>query len=406
MSIQSFLNIDNNNDEKDIILVVEDEPVSCEIVKQQLINNNFFVETSRDGIDALEKINKGFKPNLILLDIMMPIKDGYEICKELREKYSPNELPIIMLTTLNDISSIVKGFNCGANDYLYKPVENKELMARVKTHLNVVKLNNKLIQTNKLLENEIIERKNAQNSLMKANEQLKELVATKDKFISIIGHDLKNVFFVLINLAKIQNKLIDHNSKSKLSEIAKKLYLSINNAYNLFNNLLTWAKLQTGKTPFNPTIFSINIIINNSFILLNNYAQEKNIELIFHKENNFSVFADKNMIDAVIRNLVSNAIKYTKEGGKIEINTEQKINNIIIKVADNGVGIEDEQIKKIFKLETCSISGTKGEKGTGMGLILCKDYIKKNDGKIWFETKIGHGSTFFISLPINENNYF
>jgi len=406
MNIQSILNNDNHIDDKDMILVVEDEPVSCEIVKQQLINNNFFVEISRDGIDALEKINKGFKPDLILLDIIMPIKDGYEICKEMRKKYSPIELPIIMLTSLNDISSIVKAFEYGANDYLYKPVENKELLARVKTHLNVMKLNNKLIQTNKILENEIIERKNAQNSLMKANEQLKELVATKDKFISIIGHDLKNVFFVLINLAKILNKLIDHKSKSKLSEIAKKLFLSINNAYNLFNNLLTWAKLQTGKTPFNPTIFSLNIIINNSIILLNNYAQEKNIELIFDKNNNFSVFADKNMLDAVIRNLVSNAIKYTNEGGKVEVNTEQQNNKIIIKVSDNGVGIQDTQIKNLFKLETCSISGTKGEKGTGMGLILCKDYIKKNNGEIWFETKIDHGSTFFISLPIDENNFF
>jgi len=247
---------------------------------------------------------------------------------------------------------------------------------------------------------DITEKKLAQIKLEQYLEELKEANATKDKFFSIIAHDLKNPFGALKNLTEILKDMYNEFSEEEKTEIISEMYNSAHKVYELLENLLTWSRSQRGKIEFQPEETNLKLIIYNSFELLKEAANKKNIKLTDATPDEFIINCDVNMITTVVRNLVSNAIKFTPEGGEIKIFTEENDQEVIVSVQDSGIGIAKEDIAKLFRIDVHHTTiGTSDEKGTGLGLILCKEFIDKHNGRIWVESEPGRGATFKFALP-------
>ena len=263
----------------------------------------------------------------------------------------------------------------------------------------------KLRHDKKILEEKVSERTrqiNEQNQLIiSKNEELKELNGTKDKFFSIIGHDLRNPFNVIISLSDILLSGYKKFDADKVEYYLSNINNSSKHAHELLENLLTWARIQTQSIPFDPELFNMNVKIIETIDLLEVVSSKKNIRInIFAKEEVF-IYADVNMFSTIFRNLLENAIKFTHPDGQVSIHINKKEDYCEITVEDNGVGISNEIIEKIFKVGSKHTTlGTNKEKGTGLGLILCKEFIEKHNGKIWVESIEGVGSKFIFTMPL------
>ena len=243
---------------------------------------------------------------------------------------------------------------------------------------------------------DITEIKNSELSLI-------ELNATKDKFFSIIAHDLKTPFNSIIGFSELLVDNVKENDYDKVAEFAGIILQSSKRAMDLLINLMEWSQLQSGRMDFNPELFDVSMLIDEVILLLKGIADQKSITIENQLTRSVQVFADMEMISAVMRNLISNALKFTQTGGCISISALSKENEVIITVSDNGVGLPEDRINKLFILsESYSTPGTNKEKGTGLGLILCNEFIKKNNGLIWVESEIGKGSSFSFSLPLKQ----
>ena len=248
---------------------------------------------------------------------------------------------------------------------------------------------------------DVTERKEAETRLQKYMEDLKEVSATKDKFVSIISHDLKNPFHSINSALKLIM-----NEGEDISEEEKKTFLqgilnTSNRAYSLLENLLIWSRNQMGQIEFTPEKIQLFEISLETIGLLKNSSALKNITLTNHIGNEIFVKADRNMLETVLRNLLTNAIKFTRENGKVDIIAKSDSQFVEVSVLDNGIGIEAENIEKLFKIDKPFYTqGTKSESGTGLGLILCKDFIERNGGRIHVESEFGKGSRFSFTLPI------
>jgi signal transduction histidine kinase len=247
---------------------------------------------------------------------------------------------------------------------------------------------------------DLTERKRAEEELVELNRKLKELNATKDKFFSIIAHDLKSPFNSILGFSNLLESQIMEKDYQKVEEYARIIQTSSVRAMDLLMNLLEWSRSQTGRMVFKPEILMILPLINQATELLKASAQEKSITISAQLPENITVFADQAMIGTILRNLISNAIKFTYNSGKINISAEQTEEELMVSVRDNGVGIKPEDIEKLFRIdENRSTLGTQNEKGTGLGLILCKEFIEKHGGKIWVESTVGKGSNFYFTIP-------
>lgn len=247
---------------------------------------------------------------------------------------------------------------------------------------------------------DITEQKLAEQALKESEARLRELNATKDKFFSIIAHDLKSPFNSIIGLSNILVQQIQEKDYAAIEEYAGMIENSSQHAMDLLMNLLEWSRSQSGKMIFNPENINIVDLISQSTELFNALAQQKSISVLSEMPVNLHVCADKAMINTILRNLISNAIKFTNPGGEIVISTEQMPDELVVSVSDNGVGIDKESISKLFRIDKSSSTlGTANEKGTGLGLLLCKEFAERHGGRIWVESESGKGSKFSFSIP-------
>jgi PAS domain S-box-containing protein len=250
------------------------------------------------------------------------------------------------------------------------------------------------------------ERKLANEALKKSEARLFELNATKDKFFSIISHDLRSPFTSILGLSYILIEQIQNKDYEGLEKYATIMQDASKRAMDLLMNLLEWSRSQSGRIDFYPEYFKINTLLDEVVELFYSFSIQKSITTTKKMPINFLVHADKAMIGSVLRNLVSNAIKFTNRGGKIVISTEQHNKELVVSIADNGIGISEDLLPKLFRIEeSMSAPGTNNEHGTGLGLILCKDFIEKHGGRIWVESKSDgtsdeKGSTFKFTLPM------
>jgi len=233
------------------------------------------------------------------------------------------------------------------------------------------------------------------------NVKLEKLNIDKDRFISILGHDLKSPFNNLLGLSELLTKNIHKYDIDKIENFATNINQSAQRSFNLLEDLLKWANAQQGNIPFKPQNLDFTDVCQDTLEVLQPSANEKNIVINYSTANHLNVFADIDMLKTVLRNLVSNAIKFTNSGGAIRITAEQKDSNVTISVSDNGIGIAPDNLSKLFDIsEVLTTKGTERETGTGLGLLLCKEFVKKHDGKIWVESEVGKGSDFRFTLPI------
>lgn len=365
------------------IAIIDDELMNLEMlgfIIRQLGFGSTGIQHSLEAIEILEKS----VPDLILLDVKMPKMDGFELCSKIKEHRKLKEVPIIFLTGLDQTENKIKGLELGGVDYITKPFNPLELKARVKTH---------------------IELSMAKRKVEEQAKKLKEDIAVKNRMFSIIGHDLRSPLSAAkLKMDFIQRGIIDHTSPDFINGTVYEISRTMDEALNLLQNLLGWGKSESGQIEIIPEKIALHDIADETFRLLKLPSSHKEIGLINEVPQETYAYADMNTTKTVLRNLVSNAIKFTPKQGKIAIGAETKGKWVYISVTDNGKGITTEDIKKILNpKEHFSQLGTEKEPGTGLGLVLCQIFIKKNGGKLSIESEPGKGSTFTFNLPLYQN---
>lgn len=239
---------------------------------------------------------------------------------------------------------------------------------------------------------------------LKENEKgLTQLNATKDKFFSIIAHDLKNPFNTLLGISELMISEPDIKHTEDFEELLQGMFQTAQSGHDLLENLLEWSRSQVGNIQLDQQSVSLKVLFNSSSIFFEETAKAKNITIVLSTIEDKRVYADANMVDFIIRNLINNAIKFSHQGSSIEISVSTKDEYQQICVEDSGIGMNEATIDKLFKIEhSIQRNGTNNERGTGLGLILCKEFVEKNDGEIWVESTPGKGSCFCVSLPLSE----
>ncbi len=242
------------------------------------------------------------------------------------------------------------------------------------------------------------------------NRKLKMLIAelritnqTKDKFFSIISHDLKNPFNVILGMSELLIQNIEKYPKEKIKEFVEHIYNTSKKTYELLENLLEWSKLQRGKIQPVFKHFTLVQVTDNVVQLVKSMAEQKYIQLSTEINSDITIVADIEMIKTVLRNLITNSIKFTEINGQIVVKAHTESNNLIISIEDNGIGMEKTVVDSLFRIDSkISTRGTQGEKGTGLGLLLCKELVELNNGKIEVESKVDEGTKFRLVFPVNE----
>ena len=574
---------------KGVVLVVDDKLENLEVLTEILTMYDYQVCQAQSGQLALTAAREQ-PPDLILLDIMMPGLNGYEVCQQLKAEEVTRDIPVIFLSALNETGNKVRAFEAGGLDYITKPFEIREVLARVETHVTLRNMRQRLQEQNFCLQQELNERKRAEdalqhrnrqlqllnqvgqmfsaslelehvlelilgeiqrlldvyalsfwvivpatrellcmqaqgpgsaellhwrltpgqgitgwvaehgesivipdtwaderhfksvdkqtglpirsmlslplrvkgavigvlnlvdlrvghftshdlillepiaaaaasaienarlytlaqqelaerkeaeaallaahNELQAKNAQLQELNASKDKFFSIISHDLRSPFTALLGFAQLLAENIDQYEHAQIKHQVGLLHASAERLYALLENLLTWARLQRGMMEHHPELIALAELVEDNVALFAARAEQKQVTLTAAIPASISAYADYSMVNTVLRNLVSNALKFTRAGDFIEISVQAGETSVAMAVADTGIGIRPEDFPKLFRLDAQYTNiGTAGEAGTGLGLLLCQELVERNHGKIRVTSAVGQGTTFTFTLP-------
>ena len=555
------------------ILVVEDSPTQAMLLKKILVNRNYRVEVATDGEKAIQWLLEN-KASLVISDIIMPGMDGFSLCREIKSRFSDENLSVILLTSLNGTDEVIEGLNAGADSFIIKPYDQDYLISHIEKLLaekagvqiekisfgteiifggkkrviqadqqQIVKLllniyegsieqNKRLLEAqenlqtlnenleslvderteelgiqnsllsslinspgdiiifaldrnycyttfnenhrremkkiwnadiregvnildcmsipelktvakqsidhalngeflteiqhqpgvdiyyefnwNPILQNnevagvtvfikDISERKRVEFEIQSKNEQLEKLNAEKDKFFSIIAHDLRSPLSAFLGFTEMMVEDLPNMKLDDLQKMAVSMQSSAENLYRLLENLLEWAKIQRGLVSYDPEVFSLLSITNESLTMVQELAQRKSITIHSDISGELKVFVDSNILQTVLRNLISNALKFTPKGGKVSLEAKKSgTRQVEISVKDSGIGMSPALLKNLFEISSKSNrKGTDGEPSSGLGLILCKEFVGKLGGKIWVESEEGKGSEFSFTIPLN-----
>lgn len=364
------------------ILIVDDVMSNVLLLKVLLTNEKFAIATASNGRQALEQVEKE-NPDLVLLDVMMPDMSGFEVAQHLKSNPNTADIPIIFLTALNSTADIVKGFQVGANDFISKPFNKEELIIRVTHQISLVA---------------------AKRLILSKTEELQRTIAGRDKLYSVIAHDLRSP---MGSIKMVLNMLILNLPSEKIGAEMYELLTMANqtteDVFSLLDNLLKWTKSQIGK--LNVVYQDVDLVeVTDGVIeIFSMVASLKKIRIREMKPEKMMVNADIDMLKTVVRNLLSNAIKFSKENSEVLVKMEEVDGMAVVSVQDYGCGISEEGQKKLLHTDThFSTFGTNSEEGSGLGLLLCKDFVVKNGGKLWFTSKEGEGSIFSFSIPVKK----
>jgi two-component system, sensor histidine kinase and response regulator len=386
-----------------VILCIDDESIVLDSLKEQIqkgLQGTFTVEIAESGDEALEifeeLLHDGIEVPIVIADFIMPGMKGDALLEKLHDlKPSTKKILLTGQASLEGIGNAINKANLYR--FISKPWEKDDLIMTLQEALisydqgkTIMLQNDELRELNQSLEKKVELR----------TRELNELNATKDKFFSIIAHDLKNPFNTMMGFTELMLDNLKDYSYEKLKEFISILHDTSKQSYALLENLLEWSRSQTGRLQMNVERVDLHDLIEENINLLSNLAAKKKILLNNDIRQGDFVKADINMVHTVIRNLVSNAIKYTREGGSITLDASESNGFYEVSVSDTGVGIKPENLQKLFRIDiTYTTHGTADETGTGLGLILCKEFITKNKGDIWVESEFGKGSTFRFTLP-------
>ncbi|HEX5743254.1 MAG TPA: hybrid sensor histidine kinase/response regulator [Flavobacteriaceae bacterium] len=357
------------------ILIVDDVAENIVLLQSLLDNAGYTTQSTTEGSIAIKLCNST-QFDLMLIDVRMPDMDGFETAKCIRNNTKNFETPILFLLVKTDEENKPKAFINGGVDIITKPFYKEELLARINTHIIIQEQHTKLVELN----------------------------ITKDRFISILAHDLRNPFNSLIGFSDMLQHSIELAEMDKIKKYAEIIQNTSKNTFDLLNNLLSWAYSQQQGVLIKKEHFNLYTILKEILLVTESIAEAKNIEIYINSDKNLHVLTDKEMLKTILRNLITNAIKFSFENTIIKIKTNIVDEFVEITISDNGIGMDENTQHTLFNiLDSKSNKGTKGEVGTGFGLILCKEYVEKNGGKIWVESILGKGSDFIFSIPFSNS---
>lgn len=364
------------------ILIVDDVMSNVLLLKVLLTNEKFQIATASNGRQALDQVEKE-KPDLVLLDVMMPDMSGFEVSQQLKSNPETSEIPIIFLTALNSTADIVKGFQVGGNDFISKPFNKEELIIRVTHQISLIA---------------------AKRIIIAQTEELRRTIMGRDKLYSVIAHDLRSP---MGSIKMVLNMLIlnlpSDNIGDEMFELLTMANQTTEDVFSLLDNLLKWTKSQIGKLKVVYQDVDMVEVTEGVIEIFSMVAGLKKITIRLEAPQRLGVYADIDMIKTVIRNLISNAIKFSNEETEILVTVGTQDDMAVVSVTDSGCGIDEENQKKLLHTDThFSTFGTNNEEGSGLGLLLCQDFVVKNGGKLWFTSVKNEGSTFSFSIPLKK----
>jgi signal transduction histidine kinase len=393
-------------DEKHLkILLVEDNPGDVYLIQELLRTSGiqFSVERTSSLVDAIKMAGRN-EYDAVLLDLGLPDSFGLDTIRKF-DAININA-PVVVLTGLDDEEIALATVKEGAQDYLIKSkLTGDSIVRAIRYGIERKKMFRELTVAKEELQklNEELDQKvqTRTRELEIYATELKELNATKDKFFGIIAHDLKNPLSSLIGASELLINYVNQLDKDNILNISMLLHGSAQQGYALLENLLEWSMTQTGKLEFFTQKMILNEVIKDTISIFKTQATNKNIDLQCKINGILEAEFDKNLISSILRNLISNAIKFTPKNGKVFIQARKVQDNIEICVKDTGIGIPENIGNNIFRIDVkYTREGTEQEKGTGLGLLLCKEFIERHGGKIWVESKLGEGSEFKFTLPL------
>lgn len=363
-----------------IVMVVDDLPENIEIVKLILKSQGLRSISVLHSTEVLQAAQQHV-PDLILLDISMPEIDGIEVCRLLKADEFLRHIPVVFVSSLTEKATVVRGLQAGAVDYVSKPFDIQELLARVRTHLEI---------------------KHSRELLRLQNEQLRQMQTEKDEFLGIAAHDMKNPLTAIQGLAEF----ITSTPTMPTSEIhtyVQTIYNSSVKMFHLVENLLDINRIET--QGITPQIEQFNLVTIAELAITNYRAQAeaKNVEIAYLATEPVFVRADGILLPQVLDNLISNALKYSPSGKKIHVCVTKTERIGHIEVRDEGQGISAEELPKLFrKFARLSTRPTGGESSTGLGLFIVKVYVEAMQGRVWCESEYGKGARFIVELPLTQ----
>jgi signal transduction histidine kinase len=394
------------------ILLVDDNENNLMSMEVALERGEYVFSKATSGREALRILLHEEDFSLILLDVKMPTMDGYDTAELIYQRDKLKNIPIIFITAHDyEEAAMFKGYQAGAVDFIRKPFNPEMLRSKVAVFAELYKksqllrqqeekvkaINNDLRLLNQDLEKRVSERTAELENL---NKELKALNLSKDKFLSVISHDLRNPLTALLASSA---KLSDDPEKldsGKVKQLAGIIHRTSHKLLDQLNEVIDWAKKQSEKTNFNPEKIRLAEGIDVSLELLRPNAAQKKIKLENKISKSIFARADSLMLRSIVQNLVTNAIKYTPQGGTVVINAKAEGKMICVYVEDSGVGMTEDIRKTLFNTDVNnSVSGTNNEIGTGLGLILVNDFVAQHGGTIEVESEVGAGTTFKFTIP-------
>ncbi len=354
------------------VLIVDDVPENIQIVAGILRNEGYNMAFATSGQAALD-ICKNNDFDLILLDVMMPEMDGFEVCAALKQSSeSSASATVVFLTAKTDVESAVRGFELGGSDYITKPFNASELLVRVKTHMQL-RINQR---------------------------QLRQMNEAKDRFISIIAHELKGPLVGLNGVLRMVDEEFESLEPMMMQEYIALSRKASDQLLGLIDNLFTWSTLQNEELPFAPAMIDLSGVVAECAACIAPAMSEKRITLHNAVEDGCFIFADEEMVRIVITNLLTNALMFTPADGKVQLSCQVGERDLALSIEDSGVGISEVDQQKLFRIEhKFKHKGTAGEMGTGMGLILSQELVQQNGGTLTLRSTPGQGTVVTLSLP-------
>ena len=390
------------------ILIVDDNPTNLKVLSGAIANSGWEILVATDGETAIEQAEYA-KPNLILLDINMPGIDGFETCRRLKANLITGEIPIIFMTALTDLVNKVQGLSLGAVDYITKPFETEEVLARIKVHLQLSYLTKELENQNFTLEKKVTERtaelaetnkqlRELESQLRQALAQEKELNQLKSRIITTISHEYRTPLMTILSSTELLENYRHRWDESRQNKHFHRIRTTVQHMTNLINEVLFVNKAEFEKLGFEPAPIDLVNLVNE---LINDLAENigREHKIIFTYEGDFSQpIIDGNLFRQIISNLLSNAIKYSPNGGAVNLKLICESNDLTLQVKDQGIGIPNQDKDALF--ESFNRGSNVGNlPGIGLGLSILKKCVDVHGGKITVDSEVGQGSTFTVVLP-------
>ncbi|UCD56392.1 MAG: response regulator [Candidatus Hydrogenedentota bacterium] len=385
------------------IPIVEDDPKNIELLKAQLHSEGYSIDSALDGEEALLRVSQN-RPDLIILDIMIPKINGFEVCKRVKGNADTHTVPVIMVTALKDMESRVKGIAVGADDFLNRPVDKAELIARVKSMLRIKQLNDELASEAQTARKSNEKLELQQRVLKSMSTQLMQASHLKYEFIVNMSHALRTPLNVIIGFSEMLQDELVGTLNEKQTKYVNNILEGGHELQELIANIVDVFKIDTGKVDLETTEFLLKGAIESAIGAFETAAQDKKIMVIARVSPEASqVYADPQKFSIILNHLLSNAVKFTPIGGKVDVSAERAEDCIRVCVADSGLGLSPEDCKMVFtEFYKVADPAASARAGSGLGLAISKKLVQMHGGEIWAESEKGSGAKFIFTLPHRE----